>query len=244
MFKTSTVRRSRSISWALALVACLCSLGLAVAIPAGAASKSALPRSTKPKPPTRKQTQTELQRLATAAGTETKATFDLTYAYKNGTTSGSVTLEQKPPDEAFITGAAEILYNGKKTYYCSHVASQTTCFSYGSTTASPLGATMRIYQGSTYITAMKAWESELGAGITGYRASFSSAKFAGQSAQCVTWNYKSESAKYCVTNGGILAFVGSTSNGRSFSFYLTKISTSVTSSSFSPPPGAKLYSVP
>ncbi|MDA8356928.1 MAG: hypothetical protein M0Z95_11730, partial [Actinomycetota bacterium] len=48
-----------------------------------------------------------------AVGKESKATFKLTYAYRNSENKGSYSVEQQPPDQLFRTSppsAAELIY--------------------------------------------------------------------------------------------------------------------------------------
>jgi hypothetical protein len=217
-----------------------------VSTPAGGVSRAVIPgRSTKPTiPPNKKTTQTKLEQIASSAQSESKATFKLTYSWKESTTSGEVTLEQKPPDQAFSTGAGKVVSNGQKTYYCSTASSPVICVKYGSATSSPLGSVLRVYSSAFYVSEIKDWQNLVTAGISGYKASFSTATFAGQPSQCVSWSYKSENAKYCVTDKGILAFVGGTSSSKTYTFTLTNFSTNVSTSDFSVPKGAKIVSVP
>jgi hypothetical protein len=221
-----------------------------VAIPATGAWASVRVQSTrsisssKPKPPTTKQIESELGKLASSAGAESKATFDLTYEYKNSTSSGKVTLAQKPPDQVFDIGSGELLYNGKTTYYCSLASAVKTCISYKSSKESPLGVTMGIYESSAYVDAMKTWAGLVESKIAGYHVSFSSKTIDGQPSSCVDWSYKGASDTYCVTDKGVLAYVAGTSASGTFTFTLTKFSSSVSSSTFSLPKSAKIISVP
>jgi hypothetical protein len=247
---TMITNMSRGIALSIAASAML-AFAFACALPAASAS-GAVPtsarvstHSSKPKPPSTKQIESDLSKLASSAGTESKATFDITYEYKNSGSSGTVTLEQMPPDEAFITGTGEILYNGKKTYYCSLSTALKTCISYGSATASPLGATMGIYESGTYVEAMKSWAGLVESRVAGYHASFSNKTIAGQPSTCVTWSYKGNNETYCVTGHGVLASVsGATAKGSTFSFTLTNFSSKVASSTFQLPKDAKVISVP
>jgi hypothetical protein len=87
---------------------------------------------------------------------------------------------------------------------------------------------------------MQTWQSILAYDIAGAHISFTGATFAGQASQCVTWSYQGSSAKYCVTDKGILAFVGGGSKGSSSSFELSSYSSNVSSSDFNLPKGAKI----
>lgn len=250
MFTNVTVRSVRGIIWSIVASGIL-AIALGYATPAGSAQGAVLTRtqlstrSSKPKPPSTKQIESELNKLATSAGGESKATFSVTYDYKSAGSTGEVTLKQMGGDESFSTGTSEILYNGKKTYYCSLSAVLTTCIKYGSATTSPLGATMGIYESGVYVEAMKSWASLVESRVSGYHASFANKTIAGQASTCVTWSYKGNNETYCVTDHGVLASVsGSTSSGSTFSFTLAKFSPTVASSAFMLPKGAKVISEP
>lgn len=250
MFSNVSKRSARRIAWpivASGILTIVLGCAFAGASASGAVAMRAWmsTRSSKPKPPSTKQIESELSKLASSAGSESKATFSLTYEYKNSGSSGTVTLEQMPPDETFSTGTGEILYNGKTTYYCSLSAALKTCIKYGSATVSPLGAMMGIYESGVYVNAMKSWAGLVESRISGYHVSFSNTTVAGQPSSCVTWSYKGNTATYCVTDHGVLASVnGSTSKGSTFSFTLKSFSSKVASSAFQLPTGAKVVSVP
>jgi hypothetical protein len=226
-------------------------VALGCAIPASIASaavragvRESAP-SSKPKPPTTKQIESDLNKLESSAGAESKATFDLTYDYKNASSSGVVTLAQKPPDEVFDISSGELLYNGKTTYYCSLATAEKTCISYKSANESPLGVTMGIYESGAYVEAMKTWAGLVESRIPGYQVSFSSKTIDGQPSSCVDWTYKGASDTYCVTDKGVLAYVaGKTANGETFTFTLAKFSSTVAKSTFALPKSAKVISVP
>lgn len=190
----------------------------------------------------------KLDKIAAAASAESKATFKLTYTSSGGGSSPStITIEQKPPEQLFKTSSGgEAVYNGKKAYYCSSDSgSHPTCIIYPSIGESPIAEVVAVYSAGTYVQIMQSWETLLGAGIAGVHISFSSQSFAGQASQCVTWSYNGSKAKYCVTNSGVLAYVGGTSGKGSSSttFELTYYSSHVKGSDFSVPKGAKITSL-
>lgn len=249
MFGNVSVRSSRGVARSIAASGILAiAFGYVLAANASGAaptSTQAATPSSKPKPPSNKQIESELNKLASSAGSESKATFELTYEWKNPTSSGEVTLAQKPPDQYFNIGTGEILYNGKTTYYCSLSTAVKTCISYKTATASPLGVTMGVYESSAYVDAMKSWAGLVASKIAGYHATFSTKTIDGQSSTCVDWSYKGASDTYCVTDKGVLAYVAGTStSGGTFTFTLTKFSSTVASSTFALPKSAKIVSIP
>jgi hypothetical protein len=182
----------------------------------------------------------KLKQIEAAAASESKATFAISYTSTGSGSSSTFTIEQKLPDQLFKTSSSEGLYNGHKTYYCS-LGSTTTCVAYGSIDESPLEGLVEVYSAGTYVTVMQSWESILAYNISGVHVSFTSATFAGQASQCVTWSYQGSNAKYCVTDKGILAYAGGGKKGSSSTnFELTSYSSKVNSSDFNLPKGAKV----
>jgi hypothetical protein len=182
----------------------------------------------------------KLKGIEAAAAAESKATFSVTYTSTGSGSQTKFTIEQKLPDQLFKSSTGEAIYNGKKTYYCSTDGKGATCVVYGAIGSSPLEGLVEVYSAGTYITIMQTWQSILAYDIAGAHISFTGATFAGQASQCVTWSYQGSSAKYCVTDKGILAFVGGGSKGSSSSFELSSYSSNVSSSDFNLPKGAKI----
>jgi hypothetical protein len=193
----------------------------------------------------------KLDQIESAISKESSASFKLVYKTSGTGTPSTITIAQMPPKQSFMVSGGssgsggEMIYDGKKTYYCSNSSGGTgpVCISYGSLSSTPLASIVDVYSGQTAVTALKSWQSELAAGITGYHQSFSSASFAGQSAQCVSWTYNGSTAKYCVTNSGILAYVGDQTSSGSHSFQLESYSGSPSASEFQLPAGAKVESL-
>jgi hypothetical protein len=183
----------------------------------------------------------KLKQIEAAAASESKATFAISYTSTGSGSSSTFTIEQKLPDQLFKTSSSEGIYNGHKTYYCSLGSGTDTCVAYGSIDESPLEGLVEVYSAGTYVTIMQSWESILAYSISGVHVSFTSATFAGQASQCVTWSYQGSNAKYCVTDKGILAYAGGGKKGSSStSFELTSYSSKVNSSDFNLPKGAKI----
>jgi len=86
-----------------------------------------------------------------------------------------------------------------------------------------------------------AFEAAAIARAYGIKVTTSTATFAGQPATCISATVRGKSGKYCVTNQGILAYVGS--NGSSV-FKMTKYSSKPPASLFSLPAGATTQTLP
>ena len=246
-----TAKRSghRAVKFSALFASAALSIGLATV--ASSASSSAQPAKLAAAPrastrgPNGSSPASKLKQIEAAAQAESKATFKLTYTSSgSGSSSSAVTLEQKPPQQLFKSGTGEVLFDGKRTYYCSSSGRSTTCLIYGSEGQSPLAGMMGIYSASTYVTIMQGWETIISARIAGFHISFTGARFAGQASECVTWSYQGSSAEYCVTDGGVLAYVGGKGSGSNSSFKLTSYSSRVSSSDFRIPRGAKITKLP
>ncbi len=188
-------------------------------------------------------TSSKLTQFAGDVAKESKATFKLTYK-TFGTTPVTLTLEQLPPDQAFIETSSdstfEMLYNGSKTYYCTLLSTGSVCEQYTSKSATPLSDLIDIYSGADELSAIRSWETYVTSGINGYKVSFSTATFGGQSSQCVTWSYQTTTVKYCVTKSGVLAYDAAGTGGKALEpvFELIGYSTSVPAPDFALPKGA------
>ena len=215
------------------------SMTLAAVTPAALASS---------KPPSG-SAQSKLQKLEAAVNKESKATFKITYAYRNNKSKGSYSVEQQPPNQLVRTSPPspdELIYNGKQAYDCGLGGKPITCIVYPSQSATSVRALMgTLLDVGTYVSTMKGWEVMIGTRTPGFNVSFSTATFARQPSDCVRWSFGSQDAKYCVTDKGILAYVGgSNGHGSSNAFWLTSYSSHVSSSDFSLPKGAKVTKLP
>ena len=167
--------------------------------------------------------------------------FKLQYTEASSASGGSHTLlfEQMPPKYLFsLSGSSSVLVvnTGHGLYTCSSQGTQKVCVLVPS--AAEFAPLLNVLTGATVVTAFNGLRSGLAAKLAGVSATFSSATFAGQSAQCVSGVKAGNSFKYCVTNSGVLAYAGGSSSQSFGSVSLTSYSTSVSASDFSLPVGA------
>lgn len=186
----------------------------------------------------------ELQALQTAVQSAHGATFKATYT-GSGTSSSSstVTFEQKPPKSLFQSGDGLIINNGTTTYYCSGSSGHQNCVTMAGN-ANPMAGLMQLYSGSAAVGLFQQWQTQVAARAAGVNVSFTNQTFAGQSAKCVNWSYQGQSAKYCITGAGILAYAGGTGVSSGGSLELTAYSTDVADADFNPPAGATVQTTP
>jgi hypothetical protein len=179
----------------------------------------------------------QIQALSASVQSAQHATFKAVYTLTGTSANATVTLEQKPPKSLFSSGDGLVINNGTTTYFCS-TSGQKVCES--STGANPLASLAATLSPAAAITAMQQAQSQVAAHIAGYDVTFSSQSFAGQSSTCMNVSAQGQSAKYCVTKDGILAYSGAAGS----SFSLTSFSGSVSDSDFTLPAGTSIVTIP
>lgn len=187
----------------------------------------------------------QLQRLSTKLSAAEKSTFKAVYSStSNAGTSSTVTIEQAPPRSLFSVEGTTVISDGKTTDICTTSGGQALCYA-ETGNVNPIAGIETLFDPSTILGVFQSAEASMGAKIAGYSVSFSSESFAGQPSSCVSIGAASQSSKYCVTDGGILAYVGSSEGGAAGAgaFQLTGYSTDVPASDFTlPAPASPLPS--
>jgi hypothetical protein len=167
-----------------------------------------------------------------------KAVYTITSA--NAATQ-TVTVEQSPPKSAFGTKSGDVIDTGTASYYCTTTSTPPTCLSAGTT--NPLASLVAVFSPETVLAGLREAETEADAHAAGYNVSFSSGTYAGQGATCANLSGLTgtdSTVKYCVTNGGVLAYVSATGG----TFSLTSYSSSPPASDFALPAGATVETIP
>lgn len=179
----------------------------------------------------------DLGKLAASVQAESAKTFRLEYSSTGGPSGQQdVVLEQLPPKQLFRVPSGEVIFDGSRTYFCNTASSAPSCME-TSTMGNPFSGMMAAYSGARYAEAMRGWQAQVASGVAGYHLSFSNASFAGQASRCVQWSYQASTAKYCVTDSGVLAYVGSGSAGTP-TLELIRYSRHVSPADFDLPKGA------
>jgi len=187
-------------------------------------------------------TASELQAFGSNVKSASNATFKAVYTATSDGSTQTITLEQAPPKQLFMTsggssGTSEFLNTGTTTYECS----SGTCTNLGSSgLGGALSSIIDLYNGTTALTTLDGWESIVAAHVAGVSLSFSNDTIAGQSVKCADWSYQGQSDTYCVTSSGVLAKVASSGS----SFELTSFSTSAPGSDFAVPAGSTTQTLP
>lgn len=173
--------------------------------------------------------------LASKVQSGQRATFKAVYTSTGAGQAQSLTIEQKLPKSLFSTGDGSVISDGTTTYFCSGASSTPTCISSG-TGANPLLGLTKIIDPSAVLAFFQSAQQSAAAHVAGLSVTFSNQTFAGQDSTCasVTGAAQPTGAKYCVTGGGIIAYIGSPAS----SFALTSYSSSVPDSDFTVPASA------
>ena len=187
---------------------------------------------------------TDLTALQTAVKSLKNVTFKATYTSTD--TSGkqtTTTFEQQGSKYAFVNGGTSTFNDGTTTYSCTASSGPPSCYSLG-TGSSPLAATVALYNGSTLLPLIQTWQSQVDAKLAGVSVTFSDQSFAGQASKCVNWSYQGQSAKWCITNSGLIAYYGGSGTGGAGSFQLSDYSSTVADADFKPPANASTVTIP
>jgi hypothetical protein len=165
------------------------------------------------------------------------AKYGFTSTEAGKTESGTLTLAHSGSDFLFgikfSTGSFEEIETSSSTVVCSATAATWMC--YGGALekdfAGSIDAFQNLFDPAKQSAALKA--EEAGA----YDVTSSSTTVAGQSASCVTYHSHTNNGVYtvCVTSGGELASLNGSNTSGSWKASLTSLSTSVPSSTFTPP---------
>jgi hypothetical protein len=179
----------------------------------------------------------KLDALSSSVQAGEKLTFKSVYTVTTASKTEIVTVEQSPPKSVFSTNDGSVIDTGTASYFCSAGATP-TCLDSG--ISNPLAILSDIFNPATVLSGLKDAQAQAAANAAGYTISFSSGSYAGQSTTCATINGSGNTAKYCVTKQGILAYVSTTGA----TFALTSYSSSPAASDFALPAGATVMTVP
>jgi len=186
-------------------------------------------------------------------------TYVATYTAVAGGKTSTVTIAQKPPKSTFSASGGQVINDGKTTYYCSTDATSGGTGTSGATGSSgnsgpatgkatcisvhgsnPLLRLEQTFNSSVALHAFALARLGIVSRVLGTKVASSSATFAGQPSTCVTASVHGKSVKYCVTEQGVLAYSGTSSDY----FMLTSYSSNPPASLFTLPAGATTKRVP
>ncbi len=173
------------------------------------------------------------------------ATFSATYTTADSTTgkSQTVTFAQSAPRYAVVTPNGAFYVNGSSVTACQGSGSSASCTSLPSSLGSSLHALTDLFSPSSLTTTLERIEAEAVARAAGFSVHTSSATYAGLASTCATLTMTSQSkpATYCVADAtGILTY--SSTNGTTVT--LTSFTANPPASTFSPPSGTTVQTLP
>jgi len=172
------------------------------------------------------------------------ATFSATYLTAHGSTgqSQSVTFAQSPPKSAVITPSGSFYLNGSSVTECQGSGSSATCTSLPSSLTSSLTGLTNLFSPGILTNTLKGIQAEEAAHI-GVIVNKSSGTYGGLASTCVTVKASAQtsSVTYCAADSsGILTYA----NAGGSTVTLTAFSTNPPASTFSPPAGATVQTIP
>jgi hypothetical protein len=160
----------------------------------------------------------QISSIATAINGAKNATFKAVYTETAGGTTQTVTLEQAPPNSLFASGGSRVITTASGTFACQTGAG---CTALPAGVPNPSAALAAAFSPSAALTAIQAAANQPGVTVD-------SETFAGQASTCVSYSAAGQTAKYCVTNSGVLASESTTG----VSFTLTTYTATVPASDF------------
>jgi hypothetical protein len=204
-----------------------------------------------------------LQGLTNEINKAKHETYYVVYKSVQGSQVSTVTIAQQPPKSLFDTGGGNsVISTGKTTYICSpnsgnsgstgNTGNSGNSGNSGSTTttttkpksteqcysekgANPLLGAEAVFSPALVTGIFAQAEESTIARALGIHVTYSSASFGGVPSTCISVTRKGQTAKYCVTSQGILAYSGS---GKNTYFELTKYSSHPPAGAFQLPAGA------
>lgn len=187
---------------------------------------------------TSKQIEKDLKALSTRVTGSKGQTFKAEYSVTIGQDE-TFTYEQAPHESLLQTSSGSVIETSSQLLFCSTSGGTPTCIG-ESGSANPYAAIENLFSPTSAQTFIKGAESEIGAKAAGYSLSFSTASYAGQPSRCITYTGHGKTGEDCVTDSGILDYVGTTTGH----LEMTSFSKTVPNSAFTPPAGATIETVP
>ncbi len=172
-------------------------------------------------------------------------TFSATYLTAQASTgkSQTVTFAQSPPKSAIITPSGSFYIDGTSVTECQGSGSSATCTTLPSAMTSEVSGLTDLYSPSVIVSDLKGVQAEATAHSAGYVLSTSSATYGGLASTCVTVKGTSEPTPvtYCgSTADGVLTYLDADGNTVTLQSYTA----SPPASTFSPPAGATVQTLP
>jgi hypothetical protein len=175
----------------------------------------------------------------------TGATFSVTYQIAHGAAapSQSVTFAQSPPKSAVVTPMESFYINGSSVISCQGSGSSATCGSVASSMSDAVDGFTDLFSPGVLAKSLRAIEAEAEAHAAGVSVTTSSGTYGGLASTCVTARSQAQPTPvtFCAANSsGILTYT----NASGATVTLTAYTPSPPASTFLPPAGATVVSIP
>jgi hypothetical protein len=171
------------------------------------------------------------------------ASFSSTYTTTDGGKTQTVTFAQSPPKSAVITPEASFYISGTSVTECTGSGSTATCTSLPSSMASAADGLTALFSPGILTNTLKGIEAQAAAHTAGVSVTTSSASYGGYGSTCITAKTSSDPAgvTYCAArSNGILTYFSAAGNSGT----LTAYTSNPPASTFSPPAGATVQTLP
>jgi hypothetical protein len=245
---TKRVRPARRTAWTA--VAALAVGAILTACGSGSASSpttagSAAPAGTTATTATTGGADNALKAVEDRITRTTGATFSVSYQIAHGAAgpSESVTFAQSPPKSAVVTPTESFYINGSSVTACQGSGSSATCGSVPSSTSDAVDGFTDLFSPGVLAKSLRAIEAEAEAHTAGVSVTTSSGTYGGLASTCVTARSPSQPTPvtFCAADSsGILTYT----NASGVTVTLTAYTPSPPASTFLPPAGATVVSVP
>ena len=174
----------------------------------------------------------------------TGATFSVSYQIAHGAAgpSQSVTFAQSPPKSAVVTPTGSFYINGSSIISCQGSGGSTTCGSIPSSASDAVDGFTNLFSPGVLAKSLRAIEAEAQA-HAGVSVTTSSGTYGGLASTCVTARSQSQPTPvtFCAADSsGILTYT----NASGVTVTLTAYSASPPASTFLPPAGSTVVSIP
>lgn len=180
-----------------------------------------------------------VNRIANSSGKTFSATYEITEAGKTQT----VTFAQDPPKSAVITPNGSFYISGTSVTECQGSGSTATCNSLPSSLSSELSSITDLFSPSTLSDSLKGLQAQADARAAGVSITTSTATHGGLASTCFTLTKTSDATNdtYCAANSDSVLTYASTATS---SVALTSFTANPPASTFAPPAGATITSLP
>ena len=173
------------------------------------------------------------------------ATYSATYLVAEASTgkTQTITFAQSPPKSSIVTSSGSFFFDGTTVTECQGSGSSATCTSLPSSLTGIFSGLAKLFSPTVITSTLKGVQAAVAANHAGYVVSTSTGTYGGRASNCVTVKGTSRPTPvtYCGdASDGVLTYLDANGNTLTLQAY----SSSPPASTFAPPAGATVRSVP